>query len=420
MSLASNLQNLSTRIATEFKTLRGTLGTLASLTTTDKSSFAAAINEVNAKPSGGGSTNLDGLSDVAVTTPTTGHLLRHNGTQFVNVLGTTFYDAAGSAAAAQSASQPLDADLTSLAALTTTAYGRAFNTLADQTALMALLSAATTTVPGKIALATNAEGIAGTDPAKAITSASLAAVFADRIDTNTALGVSNTKVPSQGAVKAYADGLLDANNAYQYKGGIDASTNPNYPAASAGWTYKVTVAGKIGGAAGPNVEAGDSLTALVDSSAAGTHAAVGANWLIVQTNIDGAVVGPASSVNGNLVSFSGTGGKVVADSGFSVDNDAALTANSNTRVPTQSAVKAYAQPADAELSAIAGLASAADRLPYFSGAGAASLAVFTAAGRALVDDVDVAAQRATLSVYSQAEIGNPETDFVATFEAGLL
>lgn len=52
---------------------------------------------------------------------------------------------------------------------------------------------------------------------------------------------------------------------------------------------------------------------------------------------------------------------------------------------------------DAELTAILGLTSAADRLPYFTGSGTASLATFTSFGRSFVDDANAAAGWATLT-----------------------
>jgi hypothetical protein len=57
---------------------------------------------------------------------------------------------------------------------------------------------------------------------------------------------------------------------------------------------------------------------------------------------------------------------------------------------------------NAALVAIGALTPAADRLPYFTSGSAAALATFTAAGRALVDDADATAQRATLGLGTAA------------------
>lgn len=273
MSLQIRIGDLITAIGTDYKTLRTWMtgsasGTLASLTTTDKTSLIAAINEIVAG---------------SVTIPD-----------------------------------------------------------------------ATETVKGIMKLATQALVNAGTDDLTAVTPLKLQtrlAAFAQPLNTNltslsaftvstdgTLAANSDTVLSTQKAVKAYADGLLDANNGLQFKGVIDCSANPNFPAASAGHQYKVSVAGKIGGASGTNVEIGDTMYCITDGSAAGTLVAVGANWVVVQTNIDGAVVGPASSTASDIATFSGTTGKIIADSGVAISTDGTMAANSNAKVPTEQAV----------------------------------------------------------------------------------
>ena len=178
MSLATNLSDAFTRVATENKALRtlinGNAANNAALTTTAKGNLVAAINELDAAlaavEANPPASDLDDLVDVVITTAAAGHILRHDGTSWVNVDGPTFF-------------QPADSDLTAIAALATTAYGRAFLTLANQAGLMALVQAASETVAGKVELATAVETQTGTDTVRATHPAGVKAAIDAAIST---------------------------------------------------------------------------------------------------------------------------------------------------------------------------------------------------------------------------------------------
>lgn len=68
------------------------------------------------------------------------------------------------------------------------------------------------------------------------------------------------------------------------------------------------------------------------------------------------------------------------------------------------AIGTTVQAFDADLTAIAALTSAADKVPYATGAGTWAFADFTSAGRAVAGAVDAAAQRAALSLGNSATL----------------
>jgi hypothetical protein len=95
-------------------------------------------------------------------------------------------------------------------------------------------------------------------------------------------------------------------------GAIDCSANPNYPAMTNGQYYNVSVAGKIGGGSGTNVEAGDRIYCITDSLG-GTELAVGTSYLISQVNIDPSTIAQLRTGTANNVYVTP---KTLADGGF--------------------------------------------------------------------------------------------------------
>ena len=109
------------------------------------------------------------------------------------------------------------------------------------------------------------------------------------IDTDGTLSAdSDNVIPSQKAVKYYVDNMSPVQSAVTIIGNLDASSNPNYPPAATGDAYSVTVAGKVGGASGVTVGAGDLVVAKV-ANAGGDQATVGADWTILGASSAGAL-----------------------------------------------------------------------------------------------------------------------------------
>ena len=141
-------------------------------------------------------------------------------------------------------------------------------------------------------------------------------------------GLATPANDADAATKKYVDDAFATNDAMIFKGTIGSGgTVTSLPAThDAGWTYRVITAGTYAGKA---CEIGDLIICVADGTAASDG-----DWTVAQTNIDGAVTGPASAKSGHIPTFSGTTGKIIQD-GYGV---ASSISNDSATIPTTAAV----------------------------------------------------------------------------------
>ena len=135
-----------------------------------------------------------------------------------------------------------------------------------------------------------------------------------------------------------------------------------------------------------------AATTIVSSDLTASRAAISnSSGKIAVSTVTDTELGYVSGVTSAIQTQLGT--KLTASNNLS-DVSSTSTARTNLGLAIGTNVQAY----DAELAAIAGLTSAADKGIQFTGSGTAAVFDLTTAGKALLDDADASTQRTTLGL----------------------